>query len=454
MRILRNIIFTALALMTGLEASAQFRNGGYEDLYDSETVTSMKNHVSYLASAQMEGRKAGSEGEKMAAEYLYDVLSGYGVDMLTPRSGNEFGICAGADTLVSRNIYGYVEGYDKSLRDHFIVVGARLDNLGTHTVNVDGEPVESVYYGANGNASGLALMAELARMVQTNSIMFRRSVLFVGFGASCESFAGSWYFIDRSFSDKVDAMINLDMLGTGNNGFYAFTSSNVDLNALLSGMKGSLQPIVPQLTAAEPYPSDHRIFYAKEIPSVFFTTGRYQEHNTSKDAPYIIDYENMERELEYIYNFTLELSNTARQIAFQQDQVSSSARKADSYDDVVSYFDCDVRPMFSNSPDINKFMTEWVYRLLKYPEACIRDGVQGTVQVSFIIDRNGNVTDVTVLRGVDPELDEEAVKVVAASPKWRPARVKGEKVRAALTIGVEFRLKKRGDKNRFGINGY
>ena len=69
------------------------------------------------------------------------------------------------------------------------------------TVTVDGKPVEKVYCGANGNASGLAVLLVLARMGQTNSIMFRRSVLFVAFGASSESFAGSWYFLNRSFSD-------------------------------------------------------------------------------------------------------------------------------------------------------------------------------------------------------------------------------------------------------------
>ena len=139
------------------------------------------------------------------------------------------------------------------------------------------------------------MMLELARMVQTNSILFRRSVLFVAFGASNESFAGSWYFLERSFSDvaNIDAMINLDMLGTGYNGFYAYTSSNADMNALLKGLTAELQPVLPEVVAAEPYPSDHRIFYSKEIPSVMFTTGRYPEHNTEKDTQAIIDYEIM-----------------------------------------------------------------------------------------------------------------------------------------------------------------
>ena len=112
---------------------------------------------------------------------------------------------------------------------------------------------ERIYYGANGNASGLAMMLELARMFQTNSVLLRRSVLFVAFGASNESFAGSWYFLNRSFKDApfIDAMVNLDMLGTGYNGCYAYTSSNADMNALLRTISGDLQPIVPQTVAVE-----------------------------------------------------------------------------------------------------------------------------------------------------------------------------------------------------------
>jgi Zn-dependent M28 family amino/carboxypeptidase len=88
--------------------------------------------------------------------------------------------------------------------------------MGSMTVTVDRNPVERVFYGANGNASGLSMMIELARMVKTNSMLFRRSVLFVAFGASAQTYAGAWYFLNSSFKDaaNIDAMVNLDMLGT------------------------------------------------------------------------------------------------------------------------------------------------------------------------------------------------------------------------------------------------
>lgn len=443
----------AFMVMLPLAAAAQFRDGAYSVLYDSETVTAFKEHISTLAGALMDGRKAGTPEEKEAAEYVWDRLSSYGVEMLTPRGGDEFGLMReGGDTLVSRNVYGFIQGYDKSLSDRFIVVGARLDNLGSRRMTVDGQPVTSIYSGANGNASGLAALIELARLVSTNAILFRRSVVFVAFGASCESFAGSWYFADREFKDKIELMVNLDMLGTGGNGFYAYTSSNSDVNVTVEALKGELQPIHPQLTAAEPYPSDHRSFYAKEIPSVFFTTGRYPEHNTPKDTPSIIDYESMERELEYIYSFLVKASSGSAP-SFRQSEVKPQRNTA-SDRQVLSYFDCDVKPTFLGSSNPSVFLTKWVYQYLKYPGKAVEEGIQGTVQVNFVIDEKGSVTDVTVVRGVHPLLDEEAVKVVAASPRWKPARLHGNKVASAMTIGVEFRLKRRGEGRSFGINGY
>lgn len=442
------IIFAALAATISL--SAQYRPGAaYSDIDDGETVSCMKNHVRYLASAMLEGRKAGSEGEKAAADYVASTFKEYGVDLLTPAGGELFGIkTEQGDTLTSRNVIGFVQGYDPVLRNQYIVVGARLDNMGSMTMTVDGKPVERVYYGANGNASGLAILVELARMVQTHSILFRRSVLFIAFGASSQTYAGSWYFLNRSFSDvdKIDAMINLDMLGTGDRGFFAYTSSNADMNTLLNMMKGQLQPVHPELTSSEPYPSDHRAFYAKEIPSVFFTTGKYPEHNTYRDTPSVVNYEMMERELEYIYNFTRELANTDMQPLFRD-----MADKNKTSDDVVAYYDCDQRPMFLNSQDPRRFLEEWVYKYLKYPESALRNGIQGRVMVQFIIEKDGKVTDVKVVRGVSEELDAEAVKVISASPEWKAGRVNGNKVRTSMSIPVEFRLEKKGGKPSFGI---
>ncbi len=439
--------FLCAALVLGALSPcfAQYRSD-YAELNDSETVAAFKSHIRYLASNALEGRKAGSEGERLAAEYFAAALTECGVDVLG--SENTFGIASGTDTLVSENVVGFIQGYDPSLRDRYVVIGARLDNLGSDSYTLDGRRMDRIYNGANGNASGLAMLLELARKLQTNSVLLRRSVLVVAFGASEQTFAGAWYFLNRSFSDadRIDAMINLECLGCPDNGFYAYTASNMDMNALLNTVSDQLQPIKPTLTAAEVYPSDNRAFYAAEIPSITFSTGKYPEHNTERDTEDIIDYEGMERELEYICNFSIELASTSSRPAFRP---SGVPKRSASYDDVVPYYECDVRPMFLNSTDINQFLEKWVYQYLKYPAEAVRNGIQGRVMVDFVIGTDGKVTDAKVVRSVSAELDAEALKVVSASPKWRPARMNGKKVRCSVTVPVEFRLEKKGG---FGIN--
>lgn len=415
---------------------------GYADLSDSDVTKTLKNHISYLASDALEGRKAGSEGEYAAAEYVRDMFKEYGIDLLSGSEGDVFGISMPAgDTLTSRNVVGFVQGYDHTKFDRYIVVGARMDNLGVNVVDVDGKPVRQIYNGANGNASGVAMMLELARMVKTQEIMFRRSVIFIAFGASEQSFAGSWYFLNRSFSDygKIDAMIDLDALGTGSGGFYAYTSSNADMNMIVSQVSSDLQPITPEVTAEEPFASDHRSFYSKKIPSVLFTTGRYPEHNTLKDTESIIEYEQMERELEYIYNFTRFLCNTENPPRFEQSDVTIKVN-----DKLYNFADCDRRPAFMGSTDPKSFLTRWVYQYLKYPKAALDNGVQGRVVVEFTIGKDGKLYDVHVVRSASEALDDEALRVIKASPKWKPAQVKGVNVNSVMSVAVDFRLTKKG----------
>ena len=436
------------ACLLALPLQAQYRNP-VEDLDDSETVRALKEHVATLSAAQLEGRKAGSEGEKMAADYLEECLKSYGVDMLP--AGNTFQLAEEGDTLTSRNVVGFLQGWDKTLNGRYIVIGARMDNLGADTYMQDGERVNRIYYGANGNASGMALMLELARKLSYSRNLLRRSVVFVGFGASARTFAGSWYFLNRSFASdagKIDAMVNLDMLGLARNGFYAFTASNEDLNTVLKTLQGELLPIQASPATQEPYPGDHIVFYDKEIPSVLFTTGRYPEHNTGRDSFGIVDFEGMERELEYIYSYVQALCNGQRPL-FRNDHLQQSGDgKATG---VYAYSDVDVKPSFLNSDDPRTFMERWVYPYLKYPKYAADNGIQGRVVVGFVVDEKGEVRDVEVVRGIHTSLDEEALRVVSASPKWRPGRHHGKKVKVALTVSVDFRLEK--DKGKFGING-
>ena len=76
----------------------------------------------------------------------------------------------------------------------------------------------------------------------------------------------------------------------------------------------------------------------------------------------------------------------------------------------------------------------------KYPVVAQENGVQGRVIVSFVVERDGSISDVKVARSVDPSLDREAQRVVKSMPKWKPGKQNGSAVRVKYTVPVVFRL--------------
>ena len=97
------------------------------------------------------------------------------------------------------------------------------------------------------------------------------------------------------------------------------------------------------------------------------------------------------------------------------------------------------KPSFQGG-DANQF-SKWVNSRLVYPEICKKNGVQGHVTLQFTVEKDGSVTKVKVLRGVDPSLDREAVRVVSESPKWIPGTQRGRPVPVTYTFPVIFQLR-------------
>ena len=86
--------------------------------------------------------------------------------------------------------------------------------------------------------------------------------------------------------------------------------------------------------------------------------------------------------------------------------------------------------------DINK----WLGKNVKYPVIAQENNIQGKVIVQFVIERDGSITDVQVVRPVDPSLDKEAIRVVKSMPKWKPGKQRGKAVRVSYTVPINFRL--------------
>ena len=94
-------------------------------------------------------------------------------------------------------------------------------------------------------------------------------------------------------------------------------------------------------------------------------------------------------------------------------------------------------PSFPGGPAA---LMEWLSNNVKYPVVAQENGVQGRVVVSFVVERDGSITDVKVVRGVDPSLDKEASRVVRAMPRWIPGKQNGSAVRVKYNVPVAFRL--------------
>jgi protein TonB len=91
-------------------------------------------------------------------------------------------------------------------------------------------------------------------------------------------------------------------------------------------------------------------------------------------------------------------------------------------------------------PGGNTAMMKFLSENIKYPVIAQENGIQGRVICNFVVERDGSITDVQVVRGVDPSLDREAMRVINEMPRWKPGKQRGQAVRVRFTLPVVFRL--------------
>ena len=102
----------------------------------------------------------------------------------------------------------------------------------------------------------------------------------------------------------------------------------------------------------------------------------------------------------------------------------------------------DFKPTFRGHSDLSVSFTEWVNKNLKYPKDARDAHVEGAVKLQFTVGTNGGVQEVQILQGVYPSLDNEALRVIRSSPKWKPGIKDGKPVRVTYTYTIHFVLPK------------
>ncbi len=250
----------------------------------------LRDHVGTLASPGYLGRKG--VGGRKSADYLIDAFKKLGLEPLFDRSFEQSIPGKAGEPPMGRNVGAILRGSDPALKDDWIVVSAHYDHLGRR----DGV----VYPGADDNASGVAMMLEVARSFVEGSEKPRRSLMFLGFDLEEKGLFGSRYFVEHSPVPlaKIDLFITADMIGRALGGvclddvFVMGTEHEPALRPWIEaeakgkgvtvGLLGSDILVLDR--------SDYGPFRSRKVPYLFFSTGENPFYHTPMDTPETLNY--------------------------------------------------------------------------------------------------------------------------------------------------------------------
>ena len=99
-------------------------------------------------------------------------------------------------------------------------------------------------------------------------------------------------------------------------------------------------------------------------------------------------------------------------------------------------------------PGGTKRLMSWLQQNIQYPKESLKQGKQGRVIITFVINKDGKAVEPSIVRSVDPYIDKEAIRLVHRMPKWEPGEEKGEPVRVKFTLPIQFRLQSPAERRR------
>lgn len=112
--------------------------------------------------------------------------------------------------------------------------------------------------------------------------------------------------------------------------------------------------------------------------------------------------------------------------------------KEEEEEDVEVFYIVETMPQFQGE-GIEAFRA-YIQKNVTYPQLALENGISGIVYVSFVINRRGELTNISILRSVDPSLDEEVIRALKAAPKWEPGKQRGKPVNVSFSIPIRFIL--------------
>jgi hypothetical protein len=225
----------------------------------------------------------------------------------------------------TENVIGMIEGSDPVLKNEYIVIGGHYDHLGFGGPGSGSRMPDTVaiHNGADDNASGAAMVIELAGKLAPEKSRLKRSIIFISFSGEEMGLLGSKYFTDHSPVDmkKITAMFNFDMVGRfdkeKNSISISGTGTSLEADSIIRIYEKDLPFAVTH--SPDGYgPSDHASFYASNIPVFFFTTGSHMDYHTPFDRADKIDYEKEKEIGDFSYKLIMNIDNMPKDLTFHE----------------------------------------------------------------------------------------------------------------------------------------
>lgn len=281
--------------------------------YSQETISvdSLKKHVYTLVDDSFEGRSIGTKGGDKAAQYIAQQFESIGIKPLLDNYYHHFVYHTQALSAEGKNIIGVIEGSHPVLKNEYIIIGAHYDHVGYYIKN--GEKI--VYNGADDNASGVAGVIELGRAIYNNQTQFERSIILVAFDGEESGLNGSKWFVKDSLipASQIKLMLSIDMIGmlSKNEGVELYgTGSFKNADLIAQQMASKINLVIKKKEKEVSARTDTKPFADAGIPAIHVFTGTVSPYHKPEDDADLLDYEGMALLSNFIYDFTLKISDT------------------------------------------------------------------------------------------------------------------------------------------------
>lgn len=281
-RVLQKLIL--LLMLLGLTGCVSIPE---ESLSQSIEVQELSEHVHFLAQPALRGRKPLSLGSRWARHYIADRFATYGLEPWGQAESyaQSFGI--------GTNMIGVLPGTDPNLADEVVIVSAHYDHLG--------KIKEGLCLGACDNASGVAVLLEMAEHLSLNPQRPKRSICFAAFDQEESALLGALAFSQRDDFDKtrIAGVINIDLLGRAgfevleNHLFVTGATGHPALQQHLQEASPDLRilPVSAELVGAR---GDHVAFADLDVCTLFFSCGPYRDYHKPGDTAEKVNYQQVQ----------------------------------------------------------------------------------------------------------------------------------------------------------------